>query len=115
MIELIKLHQWMFRRKHVVDYVRFDDGEIARHLANLFERQQRMAQVIEHAQEEDDVERSESLFRNFVNAQLMKFSARTERVEGLEEIRGPHAVPRRDPRAVAFSFKAVKPVPAADV
>ncbi|MCG3159256.1 MAG: hypothetical protein JMDDDDMK_00242 [Acidobacteria bacterium] len=63
----------MLGRKYVVNHVRFDDGDITRHFANLFERQQRMPQVIEHAEKENYVERAEPLFRDFVNAQLVKF------------------------------------------
>src|SRR5262245_162609 len=105
----------MFRLNYIVDEVRFDDGEISRQLANIFQGQQRVSQMIDHAEKEDDVKRPQFLFRQLVNAHLVKLGLRIQRLARFEIIFRTPTINRSDLSAVAFGLETVKSVPAADV
>src|SRR5262249_59653918 len=115
LIEFIKFHDWISRVIEIVDHMRLDDGKIPRHFTDLFEGQQRMSQVIEHAEEKDKVKGAEPLLCHLINAEFVKFGHGAERGASFEKIFRTPAIDRRDARATPLGFEAVKSVPATDV
>lgn len=95
--------------------MRADDGKVASHLADLFEAKERVAKMVEHAEEEDDIVSAETIPAYIIDAQFMKLAGGTERLPGLEEVVRAPAVDRNDRGSAAFRFETVESIPAANV
>src|SRR5262249_6352592 len=106
-INLVKFHYGQKRVEDIVHRMRFNYGEIAGHFADAFEPQQWMFQVVEHAHKEDDIEGSQPLPAEFIDAHLVMFSPGIQGAPGLEEgfrtpdIHGNHF------STMTFSFESV--------
>ena len=65
---------------------RIDDGDVLGQFADNVERQQRMAQVVEHAKEQNIVEGSQSTLAQFINLGNLVLHARIQFAMGVAEI-----------------------------
>ncbi len=93
----------------------FDEREIGRQLDDLLQPKQRMPQVIEHTEEQDDIETSELSRREFVHVERKVFDVGPDQLFGLDEGIEGDAVDRDDVGAAALAFEAEPSVPGAYV
>ena len=93
----------------------FDAGEISAEFADAFERQHRMLQVIENAEEQDDIEIADIARRQIGNVGDHVLDLRVEDRLGFKEMGPLGRIDGDDRRAAALHFEAEPAVPGADI
>jgi len=97
------------------DHERFDQCQIRAEFNHLLETQQRVTQMVEHAEEQHDIEPAQFRRGEFGDIERPVFDARVEQCAGLEKRVEGHAIHRDDFRAAPLAFEAEPAVPGADI
>ena len=98
-----------------IDDIGFHHGHVAGQSADDLERQKRMAQMIQDAQEEHHIELAQARRREFIEIEHTIIDLGLQPAVDLQERRDLDAIDRHDLGPVALGLEAEPSVPRADV
>jgi hypothetical protein len=111
----IKLHHRGHGAVFGGDYKRLDKSGVGAELEYFLQTEKRMAEVVEDAEKQDDIEAPEAVGGELADIESEVFDARLEQGAGFEEGVELDAIDSYDLSSAAFALEAEPAVPGADV